>query len=300
MLLSGKSSGADKAARLRQAISERTVAMPGSFNAPVAMLCERVGFEAIYISGAGLINGTGGFPDIALLGMEEVVRQAGYIANAVEVPAVCDADTGFGDALQVMRTVRAFEAAGIAGIHLEDQQMPKRCGHLDGKTLVPVADMERKIAAAVEARQNPDFMIIARIDARAVEGFDSAVERGHRYLAAGADALFPEALESREEFGHFAELAEAPLLANMTEFGKSPALSVAELAELGYRMVIFPMTAFRVMMKAVEEVLREIGSRGTPAAFLERMQSRQELYELLDYAGYAKTDETLAARFPRT
>ena len=133
-----------------------------------------------------------------------------------------------------------------------------------------------------------------------MEGFDSAVERGHRYLAAGADALFPEALESREEFGHFAELAEAPLLANMTEFGKSPALSVAELAELGYRMVIFPMTAFRVMMKAVEEVLREIGSRGTPAAFLERMQSRQELYELLDYAGYAKTDETLAARFPRT
>ncbi len=297
MGLSPKNSAADKARRLRQLISEKTVAMPGSFNAPVAMLAERIGFEAIYISGAGLINGTTGYPDIGLLGMEEVVRQAGYIARAVDVPAVCDADTGFGDALQVMRTVQAFEEVGVAGIHLEDQQMPKRCGHLEGKMLVPAAEMERKIAAAVEGRRNPDFTIIARIDARSVEGFDGALERGRRYLDAGADALFPEALESEEEFGRFAEQVEAPLLANMTEFGKTPHLSVEQFASLGYRMVIFPMTAFRVMMKAAEQVLREIAETGSPAAFLDRMQTRQELYELLRYDEYAKADAAVAARY---
>ena len=297
MGLSPKTSAADKARRLRQLISEKTVAMPGSFNAPVAMLAERIGFEAIYISGAGLINGTTGYPDIGLLGMEEVVRQAGYIARAVDVPAVCDADTGFGDALQVMRTVQAFEEVGVAGIHLEDQQMPKRCGHLEGKMLVPAAEMERKIAAAVEGRRNPDFTIIARIDARSIEGFDGALERGRRYLDAGADALFPEALESEEEFGRFAEQVEAPLLANMTEFGKTPHLSVEQFASLGYRMVIFPMTAFRVMMKAAEQVLREIAETGSPAAFLDRMQTRQELYELLRYDEYAKADAAVAARY---
>ena len=297
MLLSTRVSTTDKAATLRQLIATKTIALPGAFNAPVAMLSQQLGFEAVYISGAGLINSTTGFPDIGLLGMEEVVRQAGYIASAIDVPAICDADTGFGDALQVMRTVQAFETAGVAGIHLEDQQMPKRCGHLDGKTVVPVADMERKIAAAAGARRNPDFLLIARIDARSIEGFDSAVERGQRYLQAGADVLFPEALESEEEFARFAEQVEAPLLANMTEFGKTPSLSVDEFAALGYRMVIFPMTAFRVMMKAAEEVLREIGANGTPAAFLDKMQTRQELYELLRYDEYAKLDETLAARF---
>ena len=296
-MLSPRTSAADKARRLRQLISEKTVAMPGAFNAPVAMLAERIGFEAIYISGAGLINGTTGYPDIGLLGMEEVVHQAGYIARAVDVPAVCDADAGFGDALQVMRTVQAFEEVGVAGIHLEDQQMPKRCGHLEGKTLVPTSEMERKIAAAVEARRNPDFTIIARIDARSVEGFDGALERGRRYLAAGADALFPEALESEEEFGRYAEQVEAPLLANMTEFGKTPHLSVKQFADLGYRMVIFPMTAFRVMMKSAEQVLREIAETGSPAAFLDKMQTRQELYDLLRYDEYTKADATVAARY---
>jgi methylisocitrate lyase len=296
-VLSARVPAADKAARLRQLISTKTIALPGAFNAPVAMLSQQVGFEAVYISGAGLINSMSGYPDIGLLGMEEVVRQAAYIAAAIDVPAICDADTGFGDTLQVRRTVQAFEAAGVAGIHLEDQQMPKRCGHLDGKTVVPIAAMQRKIAAAVEARQNPDFMLIARIDARSVEGFDRAVERGRRYLEAGADALFPEALESEEEFGRFAELVEAPLLANMTEFGKTPSLSVDQFAALGYCMVIFPMTAFRVMMKSAEAVLKEIATKGTPAAFIDRMQTRQELYELLAYDDYAKMDETLAARY---
>ena len=272
--------------------------MPGVFNAPVAMLAERTGFEALYISGAGLINGTAGFPDIGLLGMEEVVREAGYIARAVEIPAICDADTGFGEALQVMRTVQAFERAGLAGIHLEDQQAPKRCGHLEGKTLISTEEMQRKLAAAAAARENPDFALIARCDARAVEGFDAAVERGRRYLDSGADAIFIEALETEEEFGRYADLVQGTLLANMTEFGKTPDLTAQQFGDLGYRMVIFPMTAFRVMMKAVEGVLAELKERGTPSALKDRMQTRRELYDLLRYDEYLKTDADLAGAHP--
>ncbi len=272
--------------------------MPGVFNAPVAMLAERTGFEALYISGAGLINGTAGYPDIGLLGMEEVVREAAYIAQAVEVPAICDADTGFGDALQVMRTVQAFERAGLAGVHLEDQQAPKRCGHLEGKTLIAAEEMQRKLAAAAAARENPDFTLIARCDARAVEGFGASVERGLRYLEAGADAVFIEALETEEEFGRYAELVQAPLLANMTEFGRTPDLTAQQFSDLGYRMVIFPMTAFRVMMKAVEGVLTELMERGTPRALKERMQTRGELYDLLRYDEYRETDAALAGAYP--
>ena len=297
MLLAERSG--DRAKKLRRLIATKTVTIPGIFNAPVGMLAQRMGFEAVYISGAGLINATTGFPDIGLLGMEEVARQAGYIAQALDVPAICDADTGFGEALQVMRTVQSFERAGVAGIHLEDQQAPKRCGHLEGKALISAADMERKVAAAAEARENPDFLLIARVDARAVEGFETSVERGLRYLEAGADAVFPEALQNAEEFATYAEKVQAPLLANMTEFGKSPLLTVEEFGAMGYNMVIFPMSAFRVMMKAVEGVFQELVDRGTQKDFLERMQTRAELYELLDYEQYNQVDTKLAARFPQ-
>jgi methylisocitrate lyase len=290
--------GGDRAKDLRRLITGSTVSMPGVFNAPVAMLAQRMGFEAVYISGAGLINGTAGYPDIGLLGMDEIARQAGHIAQALDVPAICDADTGFGDALQVMRTVQSFERAGVAGIHLEDQQSPKRCGHLDGKSLIPAAEMERKLAAAVQARQNSDFLLIARVDARSVEGFDASVERGLRYLEAGADAVFPEALQNEQELATYAEKVQAPLLANMTEFGKTPYLTVEEFGAMGYNMVIFPMTAFRVMMKAVEGVFQELVERGTQKEYLDRMQTRDELYELLDYDQYNALDEKLAARFP--
>jgi methylisocitrate lyase len=298
VLLEAKGDGGGKARALRDLLHKGTVAMPGAFNAPVAMTAQNLGFEAVYISGAGLINGTAGYPDIGLLGMDEMAREAGYIARAVQVPAICDADTGYGEALQVMRTVQSFEREGLAGVHLEDQVAPKRCGHLEGKSLISTAAMERKLAAAAQARQDPDFMLIARTDARAVEGFDASVERGLRYLEAGADAIFIEALETPEEFARYAEKVQAPLMANMTEFGKTPYLSVDEFAAMGYDLVIFPMTAFRVMMKAVETALRQLRRTGTQKDLLGDMQTRKELYELLRYSEYSATDADLASRFP--
>ncbi len=283
-------------ARLRSLIAEKTVVLPGAFNAAVGLLAQEAGFEAVYISGAGLVNGTAGYPDIGLFTMDEMATQASYIARSLHVPAICDADTGFGEVLQVMRTVQAYEQAGLAGLHLEDQVAPKRCGHLDGKSLISIADMERKLAAAAAARSSEDFFLIARTDARSVEGFEASVERSLRYLEAGADGIFPEALESRDEFAEFAERVDAALMANMTEFGKSPVISAEEFAEMGYRMVIFPMTAFRVMMKSAEELFQDLYAKGTQLDWLSQMQTREELYALLRYDEYAKIDSAVARR----
>ena len=200
-----------------------------------------------------MANSTAGVPDIGLLTLTEVAQLAGYIARAVKIPAIVDADTGFGGSENVARTIRELEAADLAGCHIEDQEFPKRCGHLSGKSLVDVEEMTEKIKAAVAARRDPDFMIIARTDARAVEDFDRTVDRAQRYMEAGADAIFPEALQSAEEFRDFASEIDLPLLANMTEFGKSPLHSFKDLAGFGYRMVIFPQSAFRVSMKASRE-----------------------------------------------
>ena len=272
-----------KAARLRELIAKGALAMPGVPNAAMGRQVERAGFEAVYISGAGMANATAGVPDIGLLTSTEVVQLAGYVANAVTIPAIVDADTGFGGAENVARTIRQFEQAGLAGCHIEDQEFPKRCGHLAGKEVVDVDEMVGKIKAAVRARRDQDFLIIARTDARAVEDFDRTVERARRYIEAGADGIFPEALQSSEEFKAFAREIKAPLLANMTEFGKSPLLSFQELSDFGYRMVIFPMSAFRVSMKASDEFLRDLKKRGTQSGWLDKMQTRKELYELLDY-----------------
>ncbi len=257
--------------------------MPGVFNAATARMVERAGFDAVYISGAGLCNATAGVPDVGLLTLTEVAMLAGYVARAVKIPAIVDADTGFGGADNAARTVRELEAAGLAGCHIEDQEFPKRCGHLAGKSLVPLDEMKEKIAAAAAAKRDCDFLLIARTDARAVESFDLAVERANSYVVAGADAIFPEALQTREEFRDFAKAVDVPLLANMTEFGKSPLLTRDELAELGYRMVIYPQTAFRVSMFATGEMLRDLKKTGTQESWLDRMQTRKELYELLDY-----------------
>jgi methylisocitrate lyase len=272
-----------KPARLRELIGQGCIMLPGVPNAAIARQVEHAGFDGVYISGAGMANATAGVPDIGLLSMTEVVRLAGYVANAVTIPAIVDADTGFGGAENVARTICELEKAGLAGCHIEDQEFPKRCGHLAGKSVIDVDEMTGRIKAAVNARRDQDFMIIARTDARAVENFDRAVERSRRYLEAGADAIFPEALQNADEFKAFASELKAPLLANMTEFGKSPLLSFQELADFGYKMVIFPQSAFRVSMKASEEFLRDLKKAGTQSGWIEKMQTRGELYKLLDY-----------------
>src|SRR4051794_24334289 len=270
-------------ARLRELIRDGCVAMPGVFNASTARLVERAGFDSVYISGAGLCNATAGVPDVGLLTMSEVVLLAGYVARAVKIPCIVDADTGFGGPENAARTVRELESAGLAGCHIEDQEFPKRCGHLSGKSVVELSEMVGKIKAAAAAKRDKDFLLIARTDSRAIEDFKGAVKRAHSYAEAGADAIFPEAMQSKEEFRDFAREVKAPLLANMTEFGKSPLLSMQELSDLGYRMVIFPQSGFRVSMKASADFLRDLKQRGTQSDWLEKMQTRKELYELLDY-----------------
>jgi len=272
-----------KSKRLRELIAKGAVIMPGVPNAAMARQAERAGFEAVYASGAGMANATAGVPDIGLLTLTEVAQLAGYIAKAVKIPAIVDADTGFGGAENVGRTIRELEATGLAGCHIEDQEFPKRCGHLAGKSIVDVEEMVGKIKAAVGARRDPNFMIIARTDARGVEDFDRVVERASEYLAAGADAIFPEALQSAEEFRDFAKEIDFPLLANMTEFGKSPLLTFEQLEDFGYRMVIFPQSALRVSMKASEKFFAALKKTGTQSDWIDKMQTRQELYDLLDY-----------------
>ncbi len=289
-----------KARRLRDLLDRQTVVLPGAFNALTAIQIERAGFQAVYISGAG-VAASRGLPDIGLLSLTEVVSDATAIGHAVTIPAVVDADTGFGPPLMVMRAVREFERAGLAGIQLEDQEMPKKCGHLPGKRLVSTQEMVGKILAAVEARHDQDFLIIARTDARAVEGLEAAAQRARAYVEAGADAIFPEALESAGEFRAFAERlakegAKVPLVANMTEFGKTPFLSVSEFEELGYRLVLFPVTALRVATKAIEEMLLELMNHGSQRDLLSRMHTRQQQYELLRYAEYERQEKQFRSR----
>lgn len=277
--------------RLRQCWTTGPIALPGVFNALVARMAERAGFQAVYLSGGALSAGSG-VPDVGLITLPEFVEQARLITQATTLPLVCDADTGFGEALNVERTVRLFESAGVAGIHLEDQQFPKRCGHLSGKSLVEPEVMVAKIRAATAARTDSDFVIIARTDARGVTSFADAVERAKRYVAAGADAIFPEAMETVEEFARFAENVPVPLLANMTEFGKSPLIDFATLSELGYRMVLYPLTAFRVAMKAAETTLHQLAALGHQRESVPKMLTRAELYDLLGYTGYEERDRS--------
>jgi methylisocitrate lyase len=265
--------------------------IPGAFNALTARLAERLGFHAVYLSGGALSAGWAGLPDVGLLSQTEFAEQAAVLVRSTSLPVLSDADTGFGEAIHVVRTVRLFEEAGVAGLHLEDQILPKRCGHLSGKSLVSSPVMASKIRAAVSARQDPDFVIVARTDARSVEGFDAAVDRARDYLAAGADMIFPEALETFEEFARFAELVNAPLIANMTEFGRSPLIPIEQLGAIGYRAALYPLTAFRAAMHAAEQTLIALRDQGTQRDLLGQMQSRAELYELLDYRDWERRDQ---------
>lgn len=280
------------ARKLRDAVADSTIAVPGAFNALVARLIEDLGFEAAYLSGAAFSAGELALPDIGLFTLSELVEQTRRLTRTVEIPLIVDADTGFGEPVNVERTIVELEAAGAGAIQLEDQRLPKRCGHLSGKSLVPAEEMCAKLRAAVSARRDPDLVIIARTDARGVEDFDSAVSRARRYLQAGADWIFPEALVDEAEFAAFAREIDAPLVANMTEFGKSPLLSVDKLAEMGYAAVLFPVTLLRVAMKGVEAALAMLAADGTQRELLDLMQSRQELYDLLRYSDYEARDKT--------
>lgn len=274
---------------LRDAIASPPVAIPGVFNALVAKMAERLGHRAVYLSG-GALSAAFGVPDVGLLTLSEFVNEARTIARATALPLLCDADTGFGEALNVERTVQLFEEAGVAGIHLEDQELPKRCGHLSGKSLVSADAMAAKIRAAAAARRNPEFVIIARTDARGVFGMEEAIRRARLYLDAGADAIFPEALENPAEFRAFAQQVHAPLLANNTEFGRSPNLSVEEFGDLGYAMVLFPLTAFRAALKSARDTLADLKSLGHQRDRLAQMLTRAELYDLLGYTTYEARD----------
>lgn len=279
--------------RLRTLISRGIVQMPGAFNALVARSIEKAGFDAVYVSGAGLSNAVYGLPDVGMVSMTEAVHHAHAIAAAVTLPVVVDGDTGFGEAVNAARTVREMEAAGVSAIHFEDQVLPKRCGHLDGKELISASAMAEKLRAAVAARTDPDFLIIARTDARGVTSFDDAVDRAKRYLDAGADAIFPEAMKTRDELSKFAEAVKAPLLANMTEFGQTPLLPLSDLQQLGYRMVIYPQTALRVAFRAIGAMLSDLKKTGDQTGWIDRMQTRAELYDILDYDGLKRIDNAV-------
>lgn len=282
--------GEERSKALRKLMSEKTVALPGAVNPLAARMIECHGFDAMYLSGAVLANSGYGVPDVGLTTLTEAVDHARRIAAVSSLPIISDADTGFGaSAENAARCVQEFEKAGVSGIHLEDQDFPKRCGHLGGKSIVPAAEFVERVSAAAAARRDKNFLIIARTDARGVTSYDDAVARANAYLKAGADAIFPEALQDREEFARFAKDVKAPLLANMTEFGKTPFLSVAEFAAFdaapgcGYRLVIFPVTLQRVAMRAMEKALAAIRESGTQKSVVDQMQTRQELYDLLGY-----------------
>ncbi len=279
---------------LRESLAAETITkLPGAFNPLTARLIEDIGaFEGVYVSGAVVANDLG-LPDIGLTTLSEVANRGGQIARATNLPVLIDADTGFGEPMSAARTVAEFEAAGLAALHLEDQVNPKRCGHLDGKEVVPRDLMVRRITAAVRERSDDQFVICARTDAAGIEGIDEAIERAKAYADAGADLIFTEALYSEEDFAKFRAAVDTPLLANMTEFGKTELLSADTLQGLGYNAVIWPVTTFRIAMGQTEAMLRDIAETGIQTEWLDKMQHRSRLYELVRYNEYNQFDQSV-------
>jgi methylisocitrate lyase len=278
--------------RLRRDAARGTLQIPGAFNALVARKIQQAGFSAAYLSGAAFSAGAFAIPDIGLFTVSELAEEVRRVTRAAPLPLVVDADTGFGEAVNVERTIHLLDDAGAAAVQLEDQQLPKRCGHLSGKSLVEPEAMCAKLRAAAAARGDSPLVILARTDARGTSGFDEAVDRARRYLDAGADWIFPEALANRDEFARFAELVDAPLVANMTEFGKSELLSFSVFQELGYAGVLYPVSLLRLAMKTVDRALATLAAEGTQESLLGEMQTRQELYDLLGYTDYEQRDRT--------
>lgn len=280
-------------ARFRAALAaEKPLQIAGTINAYTALLARRAGFKAIYLSGAGVANASFGLPDLGITMLNDVVEDARRITGAVDLPLLVDIDTGWGSAFNIARTIKEMIRAGVACVHLEDQVQAKRCGHRPGKALVSTEEMVDRIKAAVDARFDPQFCIMARTDAHASEGLDAAIERSLAYVDAGADMIFAEALASAEEFATFTQAVKVPVLANITEFGQTPMLSVEELRQAGAAMALYPLSAFRAMSRAAETVYGAIRSEGTQQAVLDSMQTRAELYEVLEYHSYEqKLDE---------
>lgn len=289
-LLAAATSAADKRIAFRTGLASGLIQrFPGAFNPLVAKLIQEIGFEGVYVSGA-VVAADLALPDIGLTTLSEVTERGQQIARVTDLPVLIDADTGFGEPMSAARTVTLLEDAGIAGCHLEDQVNPKRCGHLDGKAVVPTEEMVRRLRAAVTARRDPNFVICARTDAAGIEGIDAAVERAKAYADAGADLIFTEALSDEADFAKFRAAVSTPLLANMTEFGKSELLSAKTLDSIGYNAVIYPVSTLRLAMWAAETGLREIFAEGTQSGLLDKMQHRSRLYELLDYQRYNEFD----------
>ena len=292
-MLFAKKHAADKRAGFAKALkSGKLLRFPGAMNPLTAMAIEKKGFDGVYISGA-VLSADLGLPDIGLTTLSEVAGRGHQIARVTELPAIIDIDTGFGEPMSAARTVQVMEEQGIAGCHLEDQENPKRCGHLDNKSVLPVADVVRKIAAAAKAKRDPNFILIARTDARASEGLDKAIDRAKAYIDAGADMIFPEAMQDEKEFEAMRKAIKAPLLANMTEFGKSRLLNASELEGLGYNLVIYPVTTLRLAMGAIDRGLDVIKKEGTQESLLDVMQHRKDLYALLRYEDYNAFDQNI-------
>ncbi|MFI1026354.1 methylisocitrate lyase [Streptomyces olivaceus] len=275
-----------------QLASGRLLRMPGAINPLSARLIQDTGFDAVYLSGAVLAADLG-LPDIGLTTSTEIAARAQQTTRVTDLPVLIDADTGFGEPMNAARTVQLMEDAGLAGLHLEDQVTPKRCGHLDGKTITSREEMGRRIRGAADARRDPDFLLMARTDARSVEGLDAAIDRARAYVDAGADAIFPEALADVAEYEAFRQAVDVPLLANLTEFGKTPLLGTATLENLGYSIALYPVTLLRIAMGAIEDGLRTIAAQGTQESLLPRMQTRSRLYELLGYEEYSAFDSAV-------
>jgi len=284
-------------ARLRAALAaENPLQVVGTVNAYSALLAERAGFRAIYLSGAGVANASFGLPDLGITSLNDVCEDVRRITSATELPLLVDADTGWGAAFNVARTIADLVKSGAAGCHLEDQVQAKRCGHRPGKALVPAEEMVDRIKAGVDGRTDPQFVLMARTDAHAVEGQQAAIDRAMRYVEAGADMIFAEALTTLDEYRQFTAVVKVPVLANITEFGKTPLFTVAELGSVGVQLVLYPLSAFRAMARAAEAVYGAIRSEGTQKSVVERMQTRAELYDVLGYHEYERKLDELFKR----
>jgi methylisocitrate lyase len=286
--------------RFRDAVAqERPLQIVGAINAYCAMLAEQAGFAAIYLSGAGVANASYGLPDLGVTTLNDVLEDVCRITAATRTPLLVDIDTGWGGAFMIARTIREMIRAGAAGVHIEDQVQAKRCGHRPGKALVSAQEMADRIKAAVDARSDPSFVIMARTDAYSVDGLPAAIDRAGQYLQAGADMIFAEAMTSLEEYRRFCSTVKAPVLANLTEFGKTPMFGLEELREAGVAIALYPLSAFRAMSAAAANVYRTIREKGTQQDVLATMQSREELYRVLGYHQYErKLDELFSKQIP--